>query len=224
MSAKSNRPPPLRRAYPARVDVVTRSETRDCDREQWDALRARYGALLLDLGCGEGGHVRRFAREHPDWLAVGLDIDRDALRRAAQRAARRPERGGAPNTLFVAADAQRPPQELLGAAQRLTVHFPWSALLRLILEDAPAFAALADQLCADQAELELILNAEAAPPGCQPPTPDSLQAALREPLERARFTIQTCDWLNPEDAPPTRWAGRLVKGSRRAAVALTASR
>lgn len=206
------------------MEVVTRSETRDCERPEWNALRARHSALLLDLGCGEGGHVRRFARQHPNWLAVGLDTDREALRRAAQRAARRPERGGAPNTLFVAADAQHPPDELLGAAQRLTVQFPWSALLRLILEDAPAFAALADQLCAEQAQLELILNAEAAPPGCQPPKPDSLQTALREPLKRARFAIHECGWLNPEDAPPTRWAGRLVKGSRRAAVALIASR
>lgn len=206
------------------MEVVNRSETRDYNREQWDALRARYDALLLDLGCGEGDHVRRFARERPDWLAVGLDTDREALRRAAQRAARRPERGGAPNALFIAADAQHPPQELRGSAQRLTVQFPWSALLRLILEDAPAFGALADQLCAEQAELQLILNAEAAPPGCEPPSPASLQAALREPLERARFTIHQCDWLNPEDAPPTRWAGRLVKGSRRAVVALSASR
>lgn len=203
---------------------MTRSGGRRCDAAEWAALRAPYQALLLDLGCGDGGHVRRFARARPDWLAVGLDTDRDALRRAAQRAARRPERGGAPNAIFAAADAQRPPPELAGAARRLTVHFPWAALLRVILEDAAAFAALADRLCADQAYLELILNAEAAPPGCAPPTPTSLDAGLREPLAAARFAIDSCGWLEASDAPPTRWAGRLVKGSRRAGVALAASR
>ena len=203
---------------------MTRSGGRRCDAAEWTALRAAHEALLLDLGCGDGGHVRRFAREHPDWLAVGLDTDRDALRRAAQRAARRSERGGAPNAIFAAADAQRPPPELEGAARRLTVHFPWAALLRLILEDAAAFAALADHLCADQADVELILNAEAAPPGCAPPTPTSLDAGLRAPLAAARFAIDSCDWLEASNAPPTRWAGRLVKGSGRAGVALAASR
>ena len=203
---------------------MTRSGARSCGEAEWAALRAPYPALLLDLGCGEGGHVRRFAREHPDWLAVGLDTDRAALRRAAQRAARRPERGGAPNAIFAAADAQRPPPELEGAAQRLTVHFPWAALLRLILEDGAAFAVLVDRLCADEARVELILNAEAAPAGCAPPTPASLEAGLRGPLEAAGFALDSCAWLEASDAPPTRWAGRLVKGSGRAGVALAASR
>ena len=206
------------------MEIITRSGPRTYTDSEWTALRARREAVLLDLGCGDGGHARRFAREHPDWLAIGLDTDRDALRRAAQRAARRPERGGAPNTLFVAADAQRPPSELNGAASRLSVHFPWSALLRLILEDPAAFAVLADRLCAGEATLELILNAEAAPENTPLPTPESLNASLRTPLETAQFHIESCAWLEPEDAPPTRWSGRLIKGSRRAAVALTAAR
>ena len=206
------------------MEIITRSGPRTYTDSEWTALRARRDAVLLDLGCGDGAHVRRFAREHADWLAIGLDTDRDALRRAAQRAARRPERGGAPNALFVAADAQHPPPELTGAARRLTIHFPWSALLRLILNDPAAFATLADRLCAGEATLELILNAEAAPENTPLPTPESLNAALRTPLEAVNFTIETCAWLEPENAPPTRWSGRLVKGSRRAAVALTAAR
>ena len=206
------------------MEIVTRSGSHTYADAEWTALRAAHEAVLLDLGCGDGGHARRFAREHPNWLAIGLDTDREALRRAAQRAARRPERGGAPNTLFVAADAQHPPPELNGAARRLTIHFPWSALLRLILNEPAAFATLADRLCADEATLELVLNAEAAPPDTALPTPESLNTALRAPLDAANFTVETCTWLEPENAPSTRWSGRLVKGSRRAAVALTAAR
>ena len=129
---------------------MTRSGSRECQRAEWEALRSSYGRVLLDLGCGDGSHVRRFAIEHPDWLVIGLDTDRDALRGAAQRCARRPERGGAPNTLFVAADAAQPPPELDGVAARLTAHFPWAALLRLILEDAESFVGLLSQLAADR--------------------------------------------------------------------------
>ena len=49
---------------------------------------------------------------------------------ASRRAARPSARGGASNALFVVAAAERPPQELLGVADELTIHFPWGSLLR----------------------------------------------------------------------------------------------
>jgi 16S rRNA (adenine(1408)-N(1))-methyltransferase len=49
---------------------------------------------------------------------------------ASRRAARPPARGGASNALFVVAAAERPPLELLGVADELTIHFPWGSLLR----------------------------------------------------------------------------------------------
>jgi 16S rRNA (adenine(1408)-N(1))-methyltransferase len=49
---------------------------------------------------------------------------------ASRRAARPAARGRAPNALFVVAAAERPPLELLGVADELTIHFPWGSLLR----------------------------------------------------------------------------------------------
>jgi 16S rRNA (adenine(1408)-N(1))-methyltransferase len=49
---------------------------------------------------------------------------------ASRRAARSPARGDATNALFVVAAAERPPLELLGAADELTIRFPWGSLLR----------------------------------------------------------------------------------------------
>jgi 16S rRNA (adenine(1408)-N(1))-methyltransferase len=59
---------------------------------------------------------------------------------ASRRAARPSARGGASNALFVVAAAERPPQELLGVADELTIHFPWGSLLRgaLAVEQAAA--------------------------------------------------------------------------------------
>ncbi len=203
---------------------MTRSGPRRCGRAEWRRRRADCDALLLDLGCGDGGYVRRYAIDHPRCLAVGLDSDRAALRRAAQRAARRPERGGAANTLFIAADAAQPPALLHAAADRLTIHFPWAALLRLVLEDGASFAGLIARLAAARCTLEMVLNAAAAPAGCAPPTPQSLGGSLQAPLEAGGFQIRSCSWLERQDAPRSRWAGRLVKGSGRAAVVLQAAR
>jgi 16S rRNA (adenine(1408)-N(1))-methyltransferase len=54
------------------------------------------------------------------------------------RASRPARKGGVPNALFVVAAAERPPVELLGIADELTVSFPWGSLLRgtLALDDA----------------------------------------------------------------------------------------
>ena len=46
------------------------------------------------------------------------------------RAARPARKGGLSNALFVVAAAERPPAELLGIADELTIAFPWGSLLR----------------------------------------------------------------------------------------------
>ena len=50
------------------------------------ALR-RPGAVAVDATLGLGGHTEAMLRAHPDLTVVGLDRDRDALARAAERLA-----------------------------------------------------------------------------------------------------------------------------------------
>jgi 16S rRNA (adenine(1408)-N(1))-methyltransferase len=49
---------------------------------------------------------------------------------SSRRAARPEKKGGRLNALFVVASAERPPAELLGLADELTIAFPWGSLLR----------------------------------------------------------------------------------------------
>lgn len=59
---------------------------------------------------------------------------------SSRRAARPEKKGGRPNAIFVVASAERPPAELLGLADELTIAFPWGSLLRgaLALDRAAA--------------------------------------------------------------------------------------
>ena len=205
------------------MEIVRRSGIAQLDAEAWRALRGRHRALLLDLGCGDGGFARRFAAGHPGWLAVGVDADRDALRAAARASERRPERGGAPNALWIAANIAALPPQLDGAADQLAIHFPWAGLLAMILDRPTEFAALASRLCAPAASLSLVLNAAETPQN-RPLAPGDVQAAVTAPLAVYGFAVERCDWLDPADAPPTRWAGRLVKGSRRGMITVDARR
>ena len=206
------------------MEIITRRGPTTMNQAEFDQLRGRYSSTLVDLGTGDGAWPRRFAREYDHCLAIGLDSDRTALREAAKLAERKPARGGALNAIYVAASAEQLPPELQGAADWVTIYFPWAALLRMILSGDEALSALLDLLCAPRARLSVVLNAEAAPEGFDNPNPETLRKSLKSPLEAAGLRIARAHWLEATSAPPTTWGGRLVKGSSRAMVALEATR
>lgn len=206
------------------IEIITRRGPTTMNQAEFDQLRARYSSTLIDLGTGDGAWPRRFAREHDHCLAIGLDSDRAALREAAKLAERKPARGGAPNALYVAASAESLPAELTRAADWITIYFPWSALLRMILNGDTQLAHILNHLAAPRARLSIVLNAEAAPDVFDNPKPETVRKALQSPLETAGFRVTASQWLESKNAPPSTWGGRLVKGSGRAMVALEASR
>lgn len=98
-----------------------------------DARFAGYGRATIDVGTGNGRPVLARAAAEPDALTVGLDADAAAMAEASRRAARRPEKGGLPNVLFVVAGAEALPAVLRGRFDEVTVLFPWGSLLRGIV-------------------------------------------------------------------------------------------
>lgn len=74
-------------------------------------------------------------------MIIGLDASPASMAEMSLRAARHPRKGGLPNVLFAVAAAERPPDELCGRADEVTVLFPWGSLLRGVLALDPAAAA-----------------------------------------------------------------------------------
>ena len=206
------------------MEIITRRGPRSMDQAEFHELRARYSSTLVDLGTGDGSWPRRFAREHGNVLAVGVDSDRKALGEAAKMAERKPARGGAPNAFYVAGRVEELPSELHSAADWVTIYFPWAALLKLILSGDEQLTRWLDELCAPRARLSIVLNAEASPDGFDTPEPEATRTALNAPLGVAGFRITNAKWLEAKSAPPTTWGGRLVKGSGRAMVSIDAQR
>ncbi|MGH2393895.1 MAG: methyltransferase domain-containing protein [Candidatus Limnocylindria bacterium] len=87
-------------------------------------MLARHAAVTIDLGTGDGRYVLATAAAEPDRLVIGVDANAAAMVKAARRAASRPNRGGLPNALFVAAAVEALPAELDGVADLVTAHFP----------------------------------------------------------------------------------------------------
>jgi 16S rRNA (adenine(1408)-N(1))-methyltransferase len=126
--------------------VVGRRVT-ELDQATVDTRFAGYRRATIDVGTGNGRPVLARAAAGPDALAVGLDADAAAMAEASRRAARRPERGGLPNALFIVAGAEALPAGLRGRFDEVTVLFPWGSLLRRIVGgQAEAARSLADLL------------------------------------------------------------------------------
>jgi len=113
--------------------------------------------VTIDAGTGDGRAVLAAAAREPATLVLGLDANAASMAESSRRAARSARKGGFPNAGFVVAAAEAPPSELAGAADLVTVRFPWGSLLRGVVgRDDPVAAGLAT-LVADRGALELLL-------------------------------------------------------------------
>ncbi len=113
-------------------------------------MAARFRAVHVDFGTGDGTFVRRTAKLEPDVLFVGVDAIADNLRDASRRA-------GA-NALFGRLALEEAPGELAGLADRLTILFPWGSLLRAVTSAEPDALARLRALCKAGAEVRFLFE------------------------------------------------------------------
>jgi 16S rRNA (adenine(1408)-N(1))-methyltransferase len=191
--------------------------------EQIDAatLRARAAAcdgVTIDLGTGDGRFAYRYAIEYPQRLVIGIDPVRENLREMSARAARKPDRGGAPNALFVVASIEQSPPELHGIADEIFVTLPWGSLMRgIIVADDAVLAAIASMARAGAA-LRIVLNTrifdDPVPVEVRDlpeVTPDYVRDVLSPAYARHGIEITSARWMEAEEvaAIGTTWAKRL---------------
>jgi 16S rRNA (adenine(1408)-N(1))-methyltransferase len=159
--------------------------------------------VALDLGTGDGRAVLAAAAAQPDTLVIGVDASAEAMARSSRRAA--------PNALFVAAAAERPP--FSGIANTMTVNFPWASLLRGVLgHDETVLAGLA-RLAAPGASITALVSVvrRDGVPGL--PAPGALAATY------ARHGLRLLESRPAEPAEiaasASSWAKRLKAGTAR---------
>jgi 16S rRNA (adenine(1408)-N(1))-methyltransferase len=183
--------------------------------------------VTVDLGTGDGRAVLAAAAAQPDRLVIGVDASAAAMAEASRRAARKPGRGGLPNTLFVAAAAEALPSELSGVAGLVTVQFPWGSLLRGLLDADPRVVGGLARLLGPGGTLRLLVSSTDRDRGAgvapiQAPTLCRLAGGW-EPFGLAVTEVRPA---TPADvaAAHSSWGKRLGAGRQRPAWLLQARR
>lgn len=111
--------------------------------------------MVVDIGTGDGRFVLSAARQDRSALVVGIDADAASMVESSRRAMRR---DAVPNALFVVASAEALPIELHGAADVVTVQFPWGSLLRGLVEGLPDVAGQLASIAAPRTRVDLLVS------------------------------------------------------------------
>jgi 16S rRNA (adenine(1408)-N(1))-methyltransferase len=167
------------------------------------------------------------AAAEPDRLVVGVDASAAAMAEASRRAARRPERGGLPNALFVVAAAEALPPELDGLADLVCVHFPWGSLLRGLLAADPVILTGLARVLRPGGTLSMLVSStdRDRATGVEPVDRHTL-VALAGAYDRHGLAVTRVRPATPADVAASRstWGKRLGAGTRRPAWLLEATR
>ncbi len=202
------------------LEISHGNETIKLSRAEFDAWRAEFAELWIDVGTGDGKWAYRTARAQPARAVIGLDAARENLSALASRARRKPAKGGAPNLLFVIANAADPPPALQGIADAVQVNFPWGSLLegmvRGDLDLLRAVASLGRFGAAFTAHINLsVYENPTQSEGLPDLDTDHVARIMRPAWDAAGLRVQEVAFIGPEEVQAVRstWAGRLGHGS-----------
>lgn len=203
------------------MKLVRGKKVAELGREETAAMLSGYARVVVDVGTGDGRFAYAYARDHPDAFVVGIDLVKENLREASQRAGRKPERGGLHNVAYVWARAEDPPAELAGVASEVYVVLPWGRLLDgLVLGERDVLDGLAS-LAAPCADVKITLNCEVW--GENVPikvrhlpelTPEYARGTLAGPYARSGLLLSQARMLSRDEVQrlSSPWAKRLRQG------------
>ena len=180
--------------------------------------------VIIDIGTGDGRFVYQSARQNPNKFYLGIDTNTRPLQKISEKIHRKPEKGGAPNVLFIQAAVEDLPSELDGVANELHVHFPWGSLLRAVATGELEVLQNLRRVCADGALLEVVIGldperdqTEIERLGLTPLSLEFIDEVLIPRYAAARFETLERGILRPSEWPDfnTSWAKRLHGNERR---------
>ncbi len=200
------------------------------DNQALSNLIGAYKEILIDLGTGDALFPYRQAKEDPNLLCLGIDPVAEVMNKTSNRIGRKPARGGVNNLLLMVASLESLPQALKGSAQRLTINFPWSALLRFLVEPNLPMLLRLRSLLKPEGQMETLLNLQVFKDDqyrqrLNLPWLDMeyVNTSLKPSWSKCGLQIEHLKLLGPGQLPiRTSWGQQLTMGSSRDTMYLRA--
>ena len=137
------------------MEVPTDNSTRKSS----ENLSHPFGeGVVVDIGTGDGRFVYRSALANPNKFFIGIDANARPLEKLSMKATRKPNKGGAPNLLFIQAAIENLPEELNASADEIHIHFPWGSLLQSVICGNENILASLRRICAPECLLEIVFG------------------------------------------------------------------
>lgn len=204
-------------------------KTVETTREQLLEKAANYSEVLLDIGCGDGKFVYRWAAAHPTTFCIGLDASVDAIIGISAKSAKKPTRGGLANVIFVVAAVEHLPNELTGLADSITINYPWGSLLSLLVKPDIVVLREISEAGKPNATLTMLLNYSVFKDvdysgrlGLPELTSAYVEDVLKPSYRSAGFEIVSHQFLYKDVPHRTSWGQSLILGGGRESLMIEA--
>jgi 16S rRNA (adenine(1408)-N(1))-methyltransferase len=117
-----------------------------------------FKSLVIDIGTGEGEFVYRKARQNREAMFIGVDSAAAAMLPYSIKAAKKTDKGGLSNLMYVVANAEALPDTLYGKADKIFINLPWGSLRDGIIKGEPGVLKSINKIAKANASLEICIS------------------------------------------------------------------
>jgi 16S rRNA (adenine(1408)-N(1))-methyltransferase len=138
--------------------ILTGNKIKEVDSLEFESIIKEYKALVIDIGTGEGEFIYKKARQDKEVMYIGIDTSADSMLQYSVKSAKRPEKGGIKNIMFVVANAEDLPDTLSNTADKIFINLPWGSLRDGIIKGEHSFLSGIEKIAKENATLDIYVS------------------------------------------------------------------
>ena len=144
----------------SKIFSVIRGEKIETSSAEIEAFLAKYDTHVMDVGAGDAKGSLRYARANPNAAVLALDLSWDAFDKSSKNAAKKFERGGAENIMFLCANAFEVSNFIDNQIDLMRIYLPWGNLLEGLAENNEKLLTSLASTLHNDAIFEIVINSE----------------------------------------------------------------
>lgn len=138
--------------------ILIGSKSKEVDTVEFESIIKGYKSLVIDIGTGEGEFIYKKAKQDQEIMYIGIDTSADSMLQYSVKSAKKPEKGGLRNVMYVVANANDLPDALTSTADRIFINLPWGSLRDGIIKGEHSFLSGIKKIAKANTTLEIYVS------------------------------------------------------------------